>query len=218
MEKEIQSILEKEEKVLWKGKQDLKSTMIMALFGSVTLLIIAGFLFFATGDSEAMKCTINGVEKIGEDCANVISVAPLVLLGFAILSLIMGYLSYKVTRYVITDKRLLIKSGLIGADMRSIYYDQIKSVFVNVGVIGKIFGTGSILIDTGMVTRTQKGGTKVVYVKFSNINDPYGVYKFTQEGLSSRKEGLHSGRADFESNKEGHKDFIQETERIRRRV
>ena len=39
-----------------------------------------------------------------------------------------------------------------------------------------------------------------------------------QMGLSSRKEGVNSGRADFESNKEDYKNFIQETEKMKRDI
>ena len=102
--------------------------------------------------------------------------------------------------------------------MRSVYYDQIRSVFVNVGIIGKIFGTGSVMIDTGRITQSSKGRSKQIYDRFSNIKNPYEVYKFVQTQLSNRKEGLGSGRADFEGNKGRYKDYEQETERFRREV
>ena len=94
------------------------------------------------------------------------------------------YSFQKVTNYVITNKRLIIKSGLIGADIRSIYYDQIRSAFVKVSLIGKIFGTGTILIDTGRITQSgRRRGSKTAYDRFRFIPSPYEVYKLMQKGL-----------------------------------
>ena len=213
-EKEIQAVLESNEKIEWDGKQDLKSSFVAGFVG-LSFFFLFGLIFYLVSNSGSGTCTINGVVRPLEDCAgfgNYIAYGLFVLAG---LSPLIIYLRYKVTHYLITSKRLLLKSGLIGADMRSIYYDQIKSAFVNVGLIGKIFGTGSILIDTGRITQT-KNGSKTDYDRFSNIKDPYGVYKILQSKLSGRKEGLHSGRADHESNQKEYKEHIQKTERYKK--
>jgi uncharacterized membrane protein YdbT with pleckstrin-like domain len=215
-EKEVQAVLERNEKVIWDGKQDLKSAMISGLVGLVGLVIF-GLIFYSISNAGGGTCTINGVEKPTQDCAGIGSYIAYAIFVLAVLSPIFTYLRYKVTHYVITDKRLLLKSGLIGADMRSVYYDQIKSAFVNVGVVGKLFGSGSILIDTGRITHT-KHRTKPDYDRFSNIEDPYKIYALLQKRLSGRKEGLHSGRADHESNKEEYKEHIQKTEKYKREV
>jgi len=215
MEQEIQTILEDNEQIIWEGKQDLKSAIISSLTGMIFLFIFGALFQFMT--SGTGTCTINGQIRPAEACAGIGNYISYGLFALALLIPITSFLRYKVTRYIISNKRILLKSGLIGADMRSIYYDQVKSAFVNVGLVGKIFGTGSILIDTGRITQT-KNGSRADYDRFSNINNPYEVYKTLQDRLSNRKEGLHSGRADFESNHEEYKDYIQETERMKRQA
>ena len=70
---------------------------------------------------------------------------------------------------------------MIGADIRSVYYDQIRSVYVVVGLVGKIFGTGTIKIDTGRTKSYKKNNRSVThYDKISNIKNPYEVYKIIQ--------------------------------------
>ena len=211
---EIQSVLEKTEKVIWSGKQDLASAMIKSIFAMV-LMIGAGVLINMVTGNPSGTCKINGVVRPAAECGKMASYFAYALIGLGIFVPLGAYLSYRVTRYVITSKRILLKSGLIGADMRSIYYDQVKSAFVDVGIVGKIFGSGTIKIDTGRITQT-KNGSRTVYDRFDNIKTPYDVYKLLQDNLSSRKEGLHSGRSDFEGNKQKHKDYIQETERYKR--
>jgi uncharacterized membrane protein YdbT with pleckstrin-like domain len=215
MEKEIQTILESEEKVVWEGKQDFKSSITSGVLGSIALCIVAliiKFIFSGSG-----TCTINGQLASPEQCANISSYFVYGLFAFAALVLLTAYINYKVTCYVITNKRLLLKSGLIGADIRSVYYNLIRSVFVDVGIIGKIFGTGSILIDTGRLTQ-NKHGSQSVYDRFSNIKTPYEVIRLIQERLSSREEGLNSGRADYENNPKEYKTFIKDTEKYKRKV
>ncbi|MBT8317784.1 MAG: PH domain-containing protein [Lutibacter sp.] len=213
MNPEIEYILETEEKVLWSGKQDLKSLLTIAFLCSGVALFIALLLFFNLGDVAAHKTV-----KLGSNPTQVFKIILFVLIGISVLIPFAFYMNFKATDYLVTNKRLIIKSGIIGADIRSIYYDQIKSSFVNVDLIGKLFGSGTILMDTGRITQSRKRGSKTAYDRFRFIKDPYQVYKLAQKGLSSRKEGIHSGRADFESNLEGYKDFVQETEKMKRDI
>lgn len=213
MENEISAILEDNENVVWEWKQDLKTTIISAVF-AVGILFIIWWIFSTLWNGEVGSCEINGRPGTPEECARILNwiASGAYLLG--LIAPIGAYLYYRVTVYVITNKRVIIKSGLIGADMRSIFFEKIKSTFVNVGILGKIFGTGTIMIDSGNITQT-KNGTQIAYDKFANIDKPYEVYKILQSHLSNRKEGLESGRADFESNKDKYKDFIQETEKMK---
>lgn len=213
MEKEISTILEDNESVIWEGKQDLKTTIISAVF-AVGILFLIWWIFSAIWSAGGGSCEINGRPGTPEECAKILNWIGTGAYLLGLIAPIGAYLYYRVTVYVITNKRVIIKSGLIGADIRSIFFEKIKSTFVNVGILGKIFGTGTIMIDSGNITQT-KNGSQIAYDKFANINSPYEVYKILQSHLSNRKEGLESGRADYESNKDKYKDFIQETEKMK---
>ncbi len=213
MDTQIQHILEENEEVIWNGKPDLKSIMFASFIFSLLILILAFIMFFNIEPLATHKNT-----NMGANPKRTFTIISGILIFISVLIPFIGYLFYKVTDYVVTNKRLILKSGFIGADMRSIYYDQVRSAFVNVGLVGKLFGTGTILIDTGRITQSRKRGSKTAYDRFRYIKSPYMVYKFVQKGLSSRKEGMHSGRADFESNLDGYKDFVQETEKMKRDI
>ncbi|PIQ67160.1 MAG: hypothetical protein COV95_00230, partial [Candidatus Zambryskibacteria bacterium CG11_big_fil_rev_8_21_14_0_20_40_24] len=88
----------------------------------------------------------------------------------------------------------------------SIYFTQIRTVNVNVGLIDKIFGVGTINIDTGKIETVQSGtganqrtGTRTAFDKLLHINTPYEVYKYFHTTLIGREESLYSGRADREN-------------------
>ncbi|NQT50126.1 PH domain-containing protein [Candidatus Kuenenbacteria bacterium] len=195
MSKEIQSILEKNEKIVWEGKQDLKATMITSIISAVFLILFA-FIIKGLFSSGTGSCTIRGTVRPSADCNFWSNAVAYLIMILGASSPILAFLYQRVTKYVITEKRLLLKSGLIGADMVSIYYDQIKTSFVKVGLIGKILGTGSILIDTGKISHGGRdSGSRVEYDKFNNVKKPYEVYKHVQKRTSSRKENLYAGKA-----------------------
>lgn len=197
LEREIQMVLEENEEVLWHSKQNLKATMVLSVVGIVVFLVVWLFLnFLASGSWE---CTINWEPAPTEKCNKIIRYISYGAFVLAIFPPIYSYLSYMVTNYVVTNKRILIKSWLLGADIRSIYYDQINNTYAKVNLIGKIFGTWTVLIDTWRVETTNEGGSKTVYDKISNVDDPYKVYQTIQSKLSERKENLYSWKAAEES-------------------
>ena len=208
----IKMILEDNEKILWKGHRDVKSSLVAGVFVSIFLCGIGYLLFSVDGTG----CTVNGRPMSASACkssANLISYG-LFALGF--LSVLSSYLYCLVTEYAVTGKRIIIKSGLIGSDIKTIYYDRIQGLFVDVNIIGKIFATGTVNMDTGRMIRSSKGTDQVDYDSFSHIKEPYKVYKLIQDHLTDRKESLLSGRADFKYNREKYEDFIRETERIKK--
>lgn len=56
--------------------------------------------------------------------------------------------AYRNTEYLITDQRLVTQTGAIGLDTRYLDLDKIQEVYVQVGFIDKMFGTGTIFAVT----------------------------------------------------------------------
>lgn len=178
MNSNLQSILEPQEKIIWQGNVSRK---VLSFNLTLWLLIIIAFSIFLFSSSES---------------SNFISY----LLFFVLLiTVVIKFLTDYVKVFIITDKRIIIRSGIIGTDYNSIFFTEIKTTNVQVDLIEKIFGVGSINIDTGKietVTDGKNNATKTAYDKLSYINKPYEVYKILQSTLSNRQESLYSGRAD----------------------
>jgi len=188
MDTVIEKILEPSEKVKWRGiiaRRVLTFELILGMF----IFIIGGIVAIALGK---------------------------ILIGILIIfvGLLLDGIKYYadiIKRYAITNKRIIFQSGIIGTDFKSIYYDQIKNVVVDIFIIGKIFNVGTVKIDTGKTQTYATGSTKIgkiniphtktriVHDLLKHIDKPYEVYRFLQASLSSRKESLYSGRADRET-------------------
>lgn len=203
MDANINNILEPKESIVWQGVINRKVLNTILIFSLIVTFAVGGYLYTI----ETIDYTSNG-----EPAQISGSTVGMGIIAFGLLISLYSYFSSKVKEYAVTKKRVIIKSGLIGTDFKSVYFDQIKNVIVDVGIIGKIFNVGSVKIDIGKTETYSTGGggrkgnqssrvrTRTMYDILMHIDNPYEVYKHLQQSLSGRKESLYSGRADRESN------------------
>lgn len=197
MNQEIAAVLEPQEEIMW---QDVINRRVMLFYLVLSLLIVAGLSLFLFSQ-EKIDYVSSGVSKSIAGA----TVGLVFFVGGAALSLL-SFLTNYVKVYVITNKRVLIKSGLIGTDFNSLYFTEVRTVNVNVGLIDKIFSVGTINVDTGKIETVSSGSgnnshskTQTAYDKILHISNPYEVYRYFQAALTGRQESLYSGRADRES-------------------
>lgn len=172
---EIPNVLEKSEKVMWEGKPKYSAYMFSSLI--FVIIILAILLWFLRSFTFVL-------------------IAVFLLTLFIILT----HLSYKVKHYAITNKRIVIQSGIIGRDFKFVDYDKMQNVSVDVGLIDKIFSTGTIKVFSGEIgstyvassssNRSDRGtyAPTPVYDSFTYILTPYDVVAILQNNLSKRKE------------------------------
>jgi hypothetical protein len=94
----------------------------------------------------------------------------------SILNMFRLALVFRNTRYAITTKRVMIRSGFFGIDFKAIDFDKIQNLEVNVGPLEKLYNVGSIRIFSGQIIHT-KNGTRDGSDIFKAIQDPYAVFK-----------------------------------------
>ena len=177
---EIENILEPKERVEWTGNPKASAYFTAHYLMLTAIASVFGILLYSSQYSKLWLLAVGG--------------------GWLVL-MITTTLSYFKIFYAITNKRVILQSGLIGRDFKSVDYDQIQNVSVKRGIFDVIFGIGSIRIFSGemeMVSGGSRGnrygGTRAKYDVFSHIPDSYSVLKLVQTHLSKRKENLYAGR------------------------
>jgi uncharacterized membrane protein YdbT with pleckstrin-like domain len=91
-----------------------------------------------------------------------------VLIGFLILLMLpFSWLSLKNTDYVVTNKSLYVKKGILGTNIESVGLDKIQNTEYSQSFWGKQFGFGSIDISTA--------GSSGAEVSFQNVENARGV-------------------------------------------
>ncbi len=94
-------------------------------------------------------------------------------------------LLWSVTTYEIFNDRIVISNGLIGRDIKMIPLENLRSVAVEVGLIGKLSGTGNLRFFSGeMETRAEGSSSK--YDMFEAVSTPYDLLQLVETARKSK--------------------------------
>lgn len=97
---------------------------------------------------------------------------------FLIISSIAGfisYLNYTTSEFGITNKRVIVKVGIIRRNSLEVLLNKIEGIQVNQSIMGRILGFGSVMVS-------GTGGTKD---PFHKISSPLEFRKKVQEQIAS---------------------------------
>jgi len=167
-------VLEPNEKVHWVGKP------IFALYLLTGVPFLVGGLIWGLFDYVFFKAGGTFPGPFG-------AVLPIFLLVHAapcwlsILNMLRLALTYRNTFYLVTDRRLILRSGFVGVDFKSVDYDKIQDLEVNVNPFEKLFAAGTVRAATATIGWNNRPERK----KFVAITSPYEVFKQIKQ-LSSR--------------------------------
>ncbi len=181
--KELDKILDENEKVFWEGKPNF-----WPFFFSGLEIVFFGSIFIVTGAIIFFKAISEG---------NILFLLfPHFWVGVVIVFGIPLYkiLVHKHLYYAITNKRVLLQRGLIGRDFEIVDFDQITNADVNVNLFDKLFGgsSGSIRISTaGSFTYGRNGNQISRPYTLSNVSNPYEVFKFFKKVSHAVKTDIH---------------------------
>lgn len=135
------------ETILWRGKPDRKAHIWAQIFGMLPVAII--WLLFDAAFIYLIACfgvfrQLPWFAAVGICIFFVLHLAPVWIWIYKIVT---ASRRQKNTEYVFTDKRIIIKSGVIGIDVSNIYYTEINGVNLKVGLSDRIFKVGDIYIS-----------------------------------------------------------------------
>lgn len=90
------------------------------------------------------------------------------------------------TVYAVTNKRVLIRTGYIGVDYKSLDYNMVGAFTVNVNWIDKILRKNTGSLSFGSMASPMTNNT-VAKFNFSFITNPYEVYREIKEIIDEAK-------------------------------
>lgn len=122
----------------------------------------------------------------------IITIILVCILAFIILiSVIIPLIEYKNIYYALTNKRVIIRRGIIGVDFRSLDLENIGAINVDVTFVDKLLhqNTGTLSFGSNSMPMIQmSNGTSQMYgYSFRDIEDPYRVYKEIKAYIDSIK-------------------------------
>jgi uncharacterized membrane protein YdbT with pleckstrin-like domain len=87
--------------------------------------------------------------------------AGLMSLTIAFIFIAYGMLKMKLTEMAITDKRILLKKGILGSRTIEVFLSKVEAITVDEPLLGKMLGYGTIVIR-------GTGGTQEPFAKVAN--------------------------------------------------
>jgi uncharacterized membrane protein YdbT with pleckstrin-like domain len=104
---------------------------------------------------------------------------PLSLVLIGIPLLVGSYLQYTNTNYVVTNRGLYSKRGILSRDVQQIGFDKVQNISYSQSALGSSFGYGSVEISTA--------GGSGVELEFRSIPDPASVQELITREIDSRQ-------------------------------
>lgn len=179
-------ILDEGERVLGGFKPNRKR-----LIGGCLFWCIGGLLFYG-GFIAVWLATTPSDPEVSEFIRFLVAgIAAGLYVVFAVVMIVVFALLYKHSFYAYTDRRILIRTGIIGVDYRTLDYDFLAAMDVKVGFLDKLLrtNTGSITFGSAsspIVASGAQGGSPFV---FSCIDDPYNNLKIIKKAVNEGKDG-----------------------------
>lgn len=137
----LKDVILDDENIIWEGKPKKSAFIInkgLIMFPFAMLWLAFDSIFILGFMQAEEKPMISIVFMIGFFALHLMPVW--IWLG----NVLTASKRWKNTRYVVTDKRILIQSGFIGIDFKTLYYKDINNVKLSVGIIDKLLNVGDI--------------------------------------------------------------------------
>ena len=180
---DVNALLNDDEEVLLELKPNRKRYLYIGnvvglffglIFSSIFLLIaILGLVGIITADPGSRFGFI------------IMLIAGLIPTISTIVNFFAGFKRYENHAYIVTNQRLIIRSGFIGVDFKEMLISSISSIDVRVDFLDKLVnpntGTISFANAANPVMNGQNGRQGVSNFRFDYIENPYDVYKKIKE-------------------------------------
>ena len=166
----------------------------------VTLNIL--LIFFITGIPMIPSFLIGllsaiDVIRVTDESGNKDWVLPIGLFVFAGVALIMalsfvivGSVRYTKTLYIVTNKRLMVRSGFIGVDYKSLQLEDVSASAVRVGLLDKFChpNTGTLIFGSASSPIYDQRNGHALAFGFYHVDEPYELYKQVKTYLKPKGE------------------------------
>jgi len=168
---EFESIKDDNEVILWTGKPKFIPFIFTGILGGIFTIAFAVVWLLTARDFGS---------NIDSNSTNYFWLFGLIPLLAGLFAFLIKVFSFSNTSYSYSDKRVMMRSGFIGTDFKTIDYDKISDIEVTVSVVEKIYNVGTIRFFSGR-TQTDEGNTTKLYDSWSAIENPYEVFKMVKQ-------------------------------------
>lgn len=166
--KNIEDVIGSDEQILWSGKPKKRAFLINAFTKMLPIALI--WLLFDGAFIGLMIGTMDEIPTSVKTFMTVFFLFHLMPVWIWLSNVLTANRQHENLEYAFTNKRIIIKSGIIGIDFKNVYYSEIDSVNLRVGLVDRIEKVGDIYIKS-------IGGANVLY----DLENPYTLTEKLQK-------------------------------------
>ena len=175
----IEDLINDDEEILWKGNPKKSAFIFSKIFNFLPFALLwalfDGFFIYgmiATGTMDQLSTYLIVFFAL----FFLIHLAPFWIWLSNVLTV---FAQYKNIEYALTSKRIIIRTGII-IDIKNIYYADIQSVNVKVGLVDRMFKVGDVYITS-----------KLEKAVLLDIEDPYRILNILQKIVNDIKTDIY---------------------------
>lgn len=172
LNEKIENLISPNEKIIWQGRPKknafILNRIITMMPFALLWLALDGLFIFAF-----FRFIIDQIPPVFIAFIVIFFLFHLAPVWIWVSRIVMAAREYKFTEYAVTDRRILVKSGVIAAGYTSFYYQEINAITIHIGLIDRLTKVGDIVISRNG-TQTPAGG-------IIDIENPYEVYKIIEK-------------------------------------
>ncbi len=179
---DISGLLMENEQILWSGKPKknafvINKSLVMMPFALLWFCFDAFFIGTMTSSGSMSKMMFFIVPFFA------LHLMPVWIWLWNVLS---ANRQWKNTEYAVTDKRIIIRGGVLGYNFQNIYYTEINSVDLHVGIIDRMLNVGDIIINPVVKTEQKSRAPAIL-----DIENPYELFGKVQKTVLDIQTDIH---------------------------
>jgi len=141
------------ERVLWQGNPSWKSLLLFYVkWTLISLIPVAVWVGLNAAGSDISTTWFAAATAVG-----------------LVLTYVGGWIKRRTTRYLVTDRRIHIRTGLVSRNERTTHVDRVQNVNLRQTILQRMLGIGDVDWDTAGTDAADADFT------FRGVDDPSGL-------------------------------------------
>jgi uncharacterized membrane protein YdbT with pleckstrin-like domain len=132
---------------------------------------------FAAVVTRLVLAIVLAIVLVAQFDGNVVNYIGIALIAFTVLNLLVVYLKWVTTDFVLTTDRLITRSGILSRHSREIPLDRINDLSCHQSLFERVIHAGDLMIESG----GEMGQST-----FSNVGDPFELQNAVHRAIEAR--------------------------------
>jgi len=181
------------EEIIWEGKPNKRAFIWEKILGGAPLAIFWGAIDIFVISLIISSAREGNLTVDGEAVAAASDIPWLFIIPFFLIHMTPVWIwigsfftaipRWRRTYYMATSQKIIVRTGLLGAEYNILFYADISNVYLRIGLLDRIFGVG----DISFMSRDYRVGNNA----FNDIDDPHEIFPILQGIVMDARSDMH---------------------------